>query len=136
MKNLHPQSYFKEAIRYYQNSKGLLKTTKTNLGVYVDTKPVREACSTCYLAVLNAINGYLLQYGVEREKLPKSFDEYLRALKKFSQKDGNLMKYFNLVYHELHVLGYYRDDLYAVDMVKVAFGNAKYIIEHITGRKL
>jgi len=128
--------YFQEAFRYYQNAKEQLKETKIELGFYTDTKPLREAAAVAYLAVLSAVNGYLLGCGFQTDKLPKSIDEYLRALRKYGQRNGSLLKYFNRVYHNLHILGYYRDDLYDMRLAKIAFADAKWLIEHLTGKKV
>jgi len=50
----------KEALRYLQNAKEILKNAPVEDDIYTDTKPVREACGTAYLAVLKAIDEYLL----------------------------------------------------------------------------
>ena len=60
----------KESLRYLNNAKEILKSAPTEDGTYTDIKPVREACGTAYLAVLMAIDEYLLKLGVTQDKLP------------------------------------------------------------------
>ena len=46
----------REAIRYLNNAKEILKTAPIEGHVYADVKPVREAFGTAYLAMLEAVN--------------------------------------------------------------------------------
>ena len=46
----------KESLRYLQNAKEILARIPIEDNDYVDIKPVREAFSTAYLAILEAIN--------------------------------------------------------------------------------
>ncbi|HEY4482007.1 MAG TPA: DUF5618 family protein [Candidatus Brocadiaceae bacterium] len=46
----------KESLRYLQNAKKILARTPIEDNDYVDIKPVREAFSNAYLAILEAIN--------------------------------------------------------------------------------
>ena len=132
---MHTNS-FQEAIRYYKNSKSILKQAKISDGIYyIDRKPVQEACGVAYLSVLKAIDGYLLQYGIEEKKLPKSYDEYVKALKKIAVKDGKLTKMFKKAYIGLHIDGYYKG-VQSVDTIKTAFAEAKWIIERLAGKRL
>jgi len=39
-----------EAIRYFNNAKEILSKAKIEDNIYTDSKPVREACGTAYLA--------------------------------------------------------------------------------------
>jgi len=70
----------KESLRYLNNAKEILKSAPFEDGTYTDIKPVREACGTAYLAVLMAIDEYLLKMGVAQDKLPTSVDGYRKAL--------------------------------------------------------
>ena len=54
----------KEALRYLNNAKEILKSASVENGTYTDVKPVREACGVAYLAVLIAIDEYLLKKGM------------------------------------------------------------------------
>ena len=50
----------KEALRYLKNAKEILKNVPVEDGDYTDVKPVREAFSTAYLAVFEAIHEALI----------------------------------------------------------------------------
>ena len=50
----------KEALRYLQNAKEILKSVPVENNIYTDLKPVRETFATAYLAVLEAINEHLV----------------------------------------------------------------------------
>ncbi|MBI4691512.1 MAG: DUF5618 family protein, partial [Nitrospirae bacterium] len=50
----------KEALRYLNNAKEILKSVPIENNVYTDVKPVREAFGTAYLSILEAINEYLI----------------------------------------------------------------------------
>ena len=54
----------KESLRYLQNAKEILARTPIEDNDYIDIKPVREAFSTAYLAILEAINEALMEKGV------------------------------------------------------------------------
>jgi uncharacterized protein (UPF0332 family) len=126
----------KEALRYLQNAKEILKNAPVEDDIYTDIKPVREACGTAYLAVLKAIDDYLLDRGVGRKSLPRSVDSYREMLKKhLSVHDGKLMRSFERIYDELHIAGYYRGFLRGADTVKDAIKAAEVFIEKIGGGK-
>ena len=83
----------REAIRYFENAKEILSKTPIENNIYADIKPVQEACSTAYLAVLKAIDEYLLKKGLVplnkgglrgllEKELPQSIDAYRNSLKK------------------------------------------------------
>jgi hypothetical protein len=59
-----------EAIRYYENAKELLSKSPIEDNRYVDIKYVQEACGTAYLAILKAIDEYLIKLGVSSKELP------------------------------------------------------------------
>jgi hypothetical protein len=100
---------------------------------YTDIKPVREAFSTAYLAVLEAINEYLItKKHLTKKELPKSVDAYREVLRKhIAVHNGKLMREFEMLYDALHIAGYYRGLIYNVDMVKDALKAAKVFIEKI-----
>ena len=56
----------KEAIRYLQNAKEILRKAPIEGNRYADVKYVQEACGTAYLAVLKAIDGCLLNKGLSK----------------------------------------------------------------------
>ena len=122
----------KEALRYLNNAKEILKSTSVEDGTYTDVKPVREACGTAYLAVLIAIDEYLLKKGISKKDLPRSVDAYRRALQKYlTVDDGKLRREFEALYEALHIAGYYRGNLYLVNMIKDALKAARSFIDKI-----
>ncbi len=122
----------KESLRYLENAKGLLKKSSVEDDTYLDVKSVREACGTAYLAVLKAIDEYLINKGLDRKELPKSVDGYRAAIKKYlATRDGKLTREFEALYDALHIAGYYRGLLRDVGLVKEAFRVAKRFIDKI-----
>ncbi len=123
----------KEALRYLNNAKEILKSAPVEDNIYTDIKPVREALGTAYLAVLEAINEYLVtKAGLTKKELPKSVDAYRNALQKFvAIHDGKITKEFERLYDTLHIAGYYRGLLGHVDIVKDAIRAAKNFIEKV-----
>jgi hypothetical protein len=73
----------KEALRYLQNAKEILKKAPIEDGRYADVKYVQEACGTAYLAIIKAIDGYLMNKGLSKKELPKSTEGYRKALQKY-----------------------------------------------------
>lgn len=122
----------REAIRYLNNAKEILKDIPIEDNTYIEIKHVREAFGIAYLAVLEAINEYLLKKGLTKKELPKSVDEYRKALQKnLAVHDGKLLREFEKLYDALHIAGYYRGLIYDVDMVKDALKATKSFIEKI-----
>lgn len=122
----------KEALRYLQNAKEILKKAPIEDNRYADVKYVQEACGTAYLAILKAIDAYLLSKGLIRKELPKSVDAYRKALQKHLKvRNGKLLKEFEDLYDELHIAGYYRGDLHSVGVVKEVLKTARGFIEKI-----
>lgn len=122
----------KEAIRYLNNAKELLKSAPIEGRFYDDKKPVREAFGTAYLAILEAINEKLIGNGLTEKQLPKSVEEYRKALSKYvSVHNGKLIKEFNHLYDGLHVHGYYRGAIDNVEAVKNYFKAAKEFIDKV-----
>jgi len=123
----------KEALGYLRNAKEILKSVPVENNIYTDLKPVREAFSIAYLAVLEAINEHLITHkGFTKKGLPKSVDASRNALKKhFAVLDGKLMREFESLYKILHVADYYRKLLDRVDIVKDALKAARDFIEKI-----
>ena len=70
----------KESLRYLNHAREILKSVAVENGTYIDIKPVREACGVAYLAILIAIDEYLLKKGVSKKELPKSVDAYRKVL--------------------------------------------------------
>jgi hypothetical protein len=122
----------KEALRYLENAKEILKTVEAEDNTYTDVKPIQEACGTAYLAVLKAIDEYLIKKGVEERELPQSVDGYREMLRNHLMiHNGKLLKEFEKLYKLLHIAGYYRGLLEDVAVVKDAMKAAKTFIKKI-----
>jgi hypothetical protein len=122
----------REALRYLNNAKEILSKAPIEGRFYGDKKPVREAFGTAYLAVLEAINEILLKKGLTEKELPKSVEEYRKALQKhISVHNGKLLKEFNHLYEGLHIYGYYRGGIDNIDAVKGYLTAAKAFIEKL-----
>jgi uncharacterized protein (UPF0332 family) len=122
----------KEALRYLENAKAILKSIPVEDNTYTDVKPVQEACGTAYLAILKAIDEYLLRKGLDEKELPGSVDGYREALRKHLMvHNGKLLKEFEKLYKLLHIAGYYRGLLEDVIVVKDALKAAKIFVEKI-----
>ena len=122
----------KEALRYLENARAILKTAPIEDNTYTNGKPVQEACGTAYLAVLKAIDQYLVKTGVDEKELLQSVDGYREMLRKhLTIHNGRLLKEFDKLYKLLHIAGYYRGLLEDVTVVKDAFKAAKIFIEKI-----
>lgn len=122
----------KEALKYLNNAKEILKAVRVEDNTYTEIKPVREAFGTAYLAVLEAINAALLQKGLTKKELPKSVEAYREALRKyFLVHNGKLLREFEKLYDMLHIAGYYRGLIYDVHVVRDAFKAARSFIEKI-----
>ena len=123
----------KEALRYLNNAREILKSVPVEDNTYTDIKPVREALGTAYLAVLEAINEYLVtKKGLTKKELPKSVDAYRKALQKhIAVHNGKLIREFEMLYDALHIAGYYRGLIYNVIMVRDALRAARAFIEKI-----
>jgi hypothetical protein len=122
----------KEALRYLVNAKDILKNAPIEDNTYADIKYVQEACATAYLAVLKAIDAFLIKAGVDEKDLPESVDGYRNMLKKYTVvHDGKLLKEFEKLYKALHIAGYYRGLLEDVTMVKDALRAARLFIDKL-----
>ena len=122
----------REALRYLNNAKEILKSVPVEDNTYIDIKPVREAFATAYLAVLEAINEYLMKRGLTKKELPKSVDAYRKALQKYlAVRDGKVLREFEKLYDALHIAGYYRGYIYDTRAVRDYLQAAKEFIDKI-----
>jgi len=127
--------YYKESFRYLRNARENLKKAKISNDRYQDLKPVQEACGIAYLAVLKAIDGYLIQRGLDFDKLPTSTEGYWKNLKKILVHNGKITDAFSIVYENLHIFGYYRGAS-SVKTVKEGFEKAKMIVDTLSKNKM
>lgn len=126
------KKYKPEAIRYFENANELLSRSPIEDNTYTDIKYVQEACGTAYLAVLKAIDEYLISKGVSQKDLPDSIEGYRKMLTKYlSAYNGKLTKDFNSLYNLLHIAGYYRGLLDKVEIIKDTFKIARAFIERL-----
>ena len=121
--------YLNEAKRYLENSQKMLKKAKPKYNRYQDIKYVRSASGIAYLAATSAVDGLLISKGISSEKLPKNKNGYLEALSRIG-KNGKLGSWFENIYDNLHVWGYYRGISDQI-IVETAFGNVRKLIDHI-----
>lgn len=69
---------------------------------------------------------------MSKKELPRSIDAYRKALQKYLVvNDGKLLREFEALYEALHIAGYYRGNLYLVNMIKDALKAARRFIEKI-----
>lgn len=123
----------KKPTRFLNNANELLSKSHIDNDTYLDIKPVREAFGTAYLAVLEAINEALLKKSLSKKQLPKSVEEYRKALRKHNAiLNGRLLVEFEKLYDGLHIAGYYRELIYDVNGVKEYFRAAKKFIEKMS----
>lgn len=125
------KKFFEQADRFYRNAKDILAKVPISYRLYMDGKAVAEASATCYLAVLKALNGYLVLRGMDERNLPRSYYAYLDALKRCLAHNGKVKSALTIVYQNLHIFGYYRDGV-NVSVIKEGFQAAKFIIEHFS----
>ena len=110
-----------------------MKKAPVEDGRYVDIKFVQEACGTAYLAIIKAIDEYLMKKGLSKKELPKSTEGYRKALQRYlTVYDGKLTREFERLYEELHIAGYYRGLLGHVNVVKETLKAAEIFIEKIS----
>ena len=121
-----------EPIRYLDNAKELLSKSPISGDRYEDIKYVQEGCGTAYLAVLKALDQYLLKRGVSEKELPQSVEGYRDMLRKYlTPHNGKLSREFEKLYKELHIAGYYRGLIEDVNALKDIFKSAKSFIDKI-----
>jgi hypothetical protein len=122
----------KESIRYLENAKEILGKSPVEEDRYSDLKYVQEVCGTAYLAVLKAVDEYLLKRGISKKDLPQSVDDYRAMLRKHpTVRNGKLLKDFEALYKELHISGYCRGNLEHVEIVRAALKIARSFMNKI-----
>lgn len=122
----------KEALRYLNNAKEILRSASKEDNAYSDFKLVQEACATAYLAILKAIDEHLMRKGLAKKELSKSVDGYRKALQKYlAVHNGKLVREFERLYDQLHIAGYYRSLLHDIDVINDMLKAAKAFIDKI-----
>ncbi len=117
-----------EALRYYRNAENILKRLKKEHGRYSDPKYVSMASGTGYLAALKAIEAYLHLSGKMSDGKPKFIEDYRALVKKHIPHNGKLMAALDTVYDDLHLGGYYRENM-DVNVIKSGMESCKKIID-------
>jgi len=121
-----------DAIRYFENAKELLRKSPIEGDRYEDIKYIQEACGTAYLAILKAIDAYLLKRGVSQKDLPQSVEGYREMIREYlTPYNGKLTREFEKLYKELHIAGYYRGLIEDVNALKDIFKSAKAFIDKV-----
>lgn len=121
-----------EPNRYLENARKLLARSPIEHGTYADIKYVQLGCGAAYLAILKALDDYLIRHGVDPKRLPKSVEGYREMIRKhLSMYDGSLSKKFEALYWELHVAGHYRGLLRDVNVVKETLKSAEGFIDKL-----
>lgn len=123
-----PVQAFAEAHRFLKNAKETIAKSPIEHSRYQDTKYVREAAGIAYLSALRAMDAYLLKKGLRDDELPKSYEGYWAAKRKYIPLNGKLRDYLTIVYENLHIPAYY-DGASSVVVVKEGFAKCKLIIE-------
>ena len=122
MKHENP---YKEAMRYIDNARILLKQAGKEDRNYQDVKYVHSACGTAYIGVLKALNVLFEIKQVPKKRGRKSIEYYQEALSKIDKK---LLSYLNNSYRLLHLDGYYEGET-NIKAIDEGFENAKLVIE-------
>ena len=128
-----------EPVKYLENARKLLGRSPIEHGTYADIKYVQLGCGAAYLAILKALDHYLIRRGVDPKKLPKSVDGlrprrgYREMIRRhLSMYNGSLSKKFEALYWELHVAGHYRGLLRDVNVVKETLKSAEGFIDKLS----
>ncbi|MDX2189411.1 MAG: DUF5618 family protein [Bacteroidota bacterium] len=101
--------YKNEAIRYLDNAKEILSQKAHKEGEYYqDPKYIKMAGNTAWSGVLVALNGYLNDKNIKKEKGRVSIDWYKEQVAKLDKK---MLNDLNSAYNYLHLLMGYNGDL-------------------------
>ena len=129
-------NFFQTAFEYYRNAKHILKETPIELGAfYKSRKNVQKGAGLCYLAIDNAIKGFLIESGVDEKNLPETWDGLKSQLFKYFRRNGKFRKELEIAYRIVHLSLYYHGET-RVTLVKEGFEKAKQIIETLTKSKI
>jgi hypothetical protein len=121
MKHENP---YKEAMRYIENAREILKSANKDGKFYVDEKYVKIACGTAYSGILVALDDLFDIKKMPKRRGRKSIDYYQSNLSKIDKK---LLNNLNSSYNVLHLLGYYEGEKY-IKTIESGFDSAITII--------
>jgi hypothetical protein len=131
MSNKERENRYREALRYFDNAREILRTkAKKKDRYYEDGKYVRMACGTAYIGVLKALDVYLSLKGkpIHRKKYARiSVDDYQKRL---GTIDKGVLNKFNTTYQVLHLNGYYEGMLKA-DVIQSGLQSFEEILDEI-----
>ncbi|MEW6684740.1 MAG: DUF5618 family protein [Candidatus Edwardsbacteria bacterium] len=128
--------YFHTAVEYYRNARHILKETPIELGAfYQSRKNVQKAAGLCFLALDNAVKGYLVKKGLDEKNLPETWDGLKFTLLKHFSHNGRFRKELEIAYRLVHLSLYYRGETRVI-LVKEGFDKAKTIIENLSKAKV
>lgn len=134
MKNLN--NYFKKAIDYYKNAKEIIKNIPIEYGFYKNQKTVQKSAGICYLALDNAVKGFLINKGMDKKKvLSSTWDGLKSMLLKCYPSNGKFRENLETAYSVVHISIYYHGET-KVDFVKIGYQAVKYVIEKLAGIKI
>jgi hypothetical protein len=95
--------------------------------VFADVRVTRDACAMACLAVLKAIDAYMIHRGVQQ--LPMTIDDYRVAVETMPIR-RRIQPRLTVVYQNLHMLGYMSGGV-DVEMIKSGFRRAHEILQLI-----
>ncbi|GBU23627.1 hypothetical protein R83H12_00243 [Fibrobacteria bacterium R8-3-H12] len=118
------QKGYSEAMRYIANAKGYLQKAGMDGNLYKDEKYVRSASGTAYSGVLVALEALAKIKGIPNPKKGRRSVDFYRDILSYNEK---FQKYFDVVYKNLHLSGYY-DGTLSSGTIKDGFKYAKELI--------
>ena len=133
--NVFLSKWYTEANRYMDNAKEALhKSDKEDFGHYKDQKYVKSACGIAYLAVLVALDAWLILKGIPEpsKKTRKTINYYLSQI---AELDNKMVSFLNTAYDILHLEGYYRG-ITRIKTIESGFDAAYDIINQIKPERL
>lgn len=118
---------YKEAMRYIENAKQILKLAGIEGKFYKDVKYVQSACGIAYLGALKALDFLFVIKNVPKKRGRKSIEYYQYYL---SRIDRKLLNHLNEAYRILHIDGYY-GDIKSLKVIDAGFEQAISIISYL-----
>lgn len=110
MKTEKTIDHYKEALRYIENAKKILKEKAGKVGEYYsDPKYVKMACNTAWNGVLVALKGKMQREGYKFPSRNRMNVDIYREY--IADRNKKILQHFNSAYNYLHLLGGYDGDL-------------------------